>query len=41
MDYILRGNFDAEGLLRLMVACGVVSLFAAAIGMWHFSQRDI
>src|SRR5262249_55073540 len=41
MDYILRGNYDVEGLTRLMITCGVVSLLAAAIGMLHFSQRDI
>jgi ABC-type transport system involved in multi-copper enzyme maturation permease subunit len=41
MDFILRGNYDVEGLARLMIACGVVSLLAAAIGMLHFSQRDI
>lgn len=41
MPFMLRGSYDVEGLMRLMIACAVASLLAAAVGMVHFSQRDI
>ena len=41
LPYILRGHFDMEGLTRLMIGCGAVSLAAALAGLVYFSRRDI
>jgi len=41
LPYILQGNYDAEGLGRLMLGCLGVSLIAASVGMAYFARRDI
>jgi ABC-type transport system involved in multi-copper enzyme maturation permease subunit len=38
---MLRGFYDPETVVRLIAGSVVVSLVIAAIGMFHFSRRDV
>jgi len=41
LPFILRGNYDLDGLAKLMAGCGVLSVLAALVGLFHFGRRDI
>jgi ABC-type transport system involved in multi-copper enzyme maturation permease subunit len=38
---IVRGHYDWETVGRLWWGAGLISLCAAAVGMFHFSRRDV
>jgi hypothetical protein len=41
LPYILKGYYDAQMLFQLMGYAGLLSLFAAIIGLAYFGRRDI
>ncbi|MFQ3650730.1 MAG: ABC transporter permease [Gemmataceae bacterium] len=41
LPFILQGNYDPEGLGRLMLGCLGVAFISASIGMSYFAYRDI
>jgi ABC-type transport system involved in multi-copper enzyme maturation permease subunit len=38
---MLRGLYDGDTVLRLIVGAALVSLFIASLGMFFFSRRDV
>src|SRR5262245_10997868 len=41
LKFVLQGHYNSAMLTQLLVACGVLSLAAAAVGVIGFSKRDV